>query len=639
MAIEVDWSDNLVTNDGFEVDTTGWTTGGINTLVTSTAQAKFGSKSGLMIYANNLGFYDYAITLTATLHTLSAWLYVPANWDGGTIRLRRNAFTSATGDETVNADMTLTDQWQHLVLTFTPDAGDLIGSIRVDTETDAPTATRTLYLDGVRCVPFADVTADLRSLHVVSGREGPIGMAAPASCTIVLQNRARDYSPENASSSLYPNVKTRKSVKVHADNATLFSGRIDDISVEVTPNSSSQVTLHCLDDTAFLLRDSGPVYTPMTDSTEGDLEGKNTGDFVTAILDEVSWGAGDRTIDAGQTLGDTFWIDGLDGFAAMQMVAAEEHAFAYQDAEGRIVFRDRLYRHSASAKTPAGTWTDAAAGTHRYSDLGVYATGIENVYNQARASAQPRRNDNQFTLWNLSAAELLAPLETRVFVASWSNPAHVTQIATNWGTKHTANTKADGTGIDITAFVTLTHTANRKATRWDLTIWNGADHVPSAYLTSLQAGVIVREEDGDPTQVVREDTVSQGEYGIREFSGAPFWIGDEQEARDWAGYPIRAYKNPIPVVEVTFRPNNDTTLAHLLARKLNDRVTLVNAELGVNDDFFIEGIECLLRDKGFEMTFTLSKVVLDNGFLTVGHATLGKVATSVSEAGYAGVFG
>ncbi|KKL83182.1 hypothetical protein LCGC14_1977320, partial [marine sediment metagenome] len=144
-------TENLVTNGGFETNVNGWGASLANTIAVSTEQAKFGAQSALSTFANHTVLAFYAITLTAELHAASAWLYIPSDWDGGIVRIRLGDFGGATGTSNVEADMTLTDQWQRLAgISMTIAGGDLAGNLLVEYFGAAPTVGRTIYTDGVQ---------------------------------------------------------------------------------------------------------------------------------------------------------------------------------------------------------------------------------------------------------------------------------------------------------------------------------------------------------------------------------------------------------------------------------------------------------------------------------------------------------
>jgi hypothetical protein len=142
---------NLPTNPSFETNTTGWATGGTNTITRSSEQAKFGSYSLKCTYQDTAALAYDSITLTAAAHSLSAWLFIPADYDGASVRVLFSGFASAVGTAAVAADMNIRDQWQRVeVPNYTPDAGDLNGLIAVDAPS-APTAGKYIYLDAVQC--------------------------------------------------------------------------------------------------------------------------------------------------------------------------------------------------------------------------------------------------------------------------------------------------------------------------------------------------------------------------------------------------------------------------------------------------------------------------------------------------------
>ncbi len=148
---------NLITNPSFETNTTGWGKGGTNTIAQSTDQAKFGSNSMKCTFQNSFLLANYVITLTAAAHTLSAWIYVPSDYDGTGLRLNDANFVGATGQSGGEVDMTKTDQWQFVSRFVTVDSGDLAGSIQLADST-GPTAGKFVYLDAVQAEAKAAAT-------------------------------------------------------------------------------------------------------------------------------------------------------------------------------------------------------------------------------------------------------------------------------------------------------------------------------------------------------------------------------------------------------------------------------------------------------------------------------------------------
>lgn len=141
---------NLVPNPSFETGTAGWSLLGTNTLAQSSAQAQSGTSALRCTYGNNtvLAFIGSLVLPSAGTYTFSAWVYVPADWDGGRIEVHGWSYVGSTTVASAQADMSRRDQWQRIWETFTV-AGDLDGQPVVLTAS-APTTGRAIYVDAVQ---------------------------------------------------------------------------------------------------------------------------------------------------------------------------------------------------------------------------------------------------------------------------------------------------------------------------------------------------------------------------------------------------------------------------------------------------------------------------------------------------------
>jgi hypothetical protein len=150
-------AENIVENPSLETNTTGWATGGANTIAQSTEQAYVGSNSLKVTYQDNTATLAQisSITLTAAAHVTGAWIYVPASYDGTDLRWLFSGFVGATGLVQGDIDMTIRDQWQFVVAYGTPDAGDLSGQLLLQEVGSAPTAGEFIYIDAAACYASA----------------------------------------------------------------------------------------------------------------------------------------------------------------------------------------------------------------------------------------------------------------------------------------------------------------------------------------------------------------------------------------------------------------------------------------------------------------------------------------------------
>lgn len=138
---------NIITNGGFETDETGWTTAGTNVRARSLEQAHSGAASLKCTYNDTLLLAQFVPTITDNEYIMSAWVYIPTNWDGGSITIDGNGYTNSVQNSV--ASNATRDAWQRITCSFNPDAADLVGTIRIRTAS-AATAGRFIYIDDIQ---------------------------------------------------------------------------------------------------------------------------------------------------------------------------------------------------------------------------------------------------------------------------------------------------------------------------------------------------------------------------------------------------------------------------------------------------------------------------------------------------------
>ncbi len=178
--------------------------------------------------------------------------------------------------------------------------------------------------------------------------------AAAAAAGFLIDNATRNYSPDNAASTLNPNVLPRRPVQITAvQNAVTYVKYRGYLETYDVSSQDHTVTVTCTDVLAGFaaLTLSTPLYFSVT-----------TGQAIGVILDALGW-AGGRDLDAGATMIRWWWEEGTDGLTALQKVVDSEGppAIVYLDeATGNFVFRDRSHRLiRAGSKTSQATWADA----------------------------------------------------------------------------------------------------------------------------------------------------------------------------------------------------------------------------------------------------------------------------------------
>jgi len=148
---------NLCTNPSFETNTTGWATGGTNTLALSSAAQSHGVYSCKITYGNNSLYSSYSITLTAAAYVAAVDIYIPTAYDGTELTLTWTGYVGASVTAGL-ANMTIRDKWQRVHCHITPVAGDLAGTLTLHETGAAATAARFIYIDGVQIETGASAT-------------------------------------------------------------------------------------------------------------------------------------------------------------------------------------------------------------------------------------------------------------------------------------------------------------------------------------------------------------------------------------------------------------------------------------------------------------------------------------------------
>ncbi|KKK80987.1 hypothetical protein LCGC14_2818010, partial [marine sediment metagenome] len=138
-----------------------WTTGGTNTIATSTEQFVYSKASAKITYQDNATLASLSVTLTPSPYIAQLWLYIPDSYDGTDLRLQMNSYTGATVTN-VDIDMDATNQWQRLEVTITPLPSDLVGTFDLIENGTAPTAGRVQSIDGAQVMAIASDSATLK---------------------------------------------------------------------------------------------------------------------------------------------------------------------------------------------------------------------------------------------------------------------------------------------------------------------------------------------------------------------------------------------------------------------------------------------------------------------------------------------
>lgn len=120
---------NKITNASFETDASGWSTGSNFSIARDTSKAYAGSAS---LKCTSIGtgqptsigwkaasFTGVSLVANQT-HQLFAYLFIPSSWNSGSINVSFWDFAANIEIAHVNANLSIRDQWQQVILSVTP---------------------------------------------------------------------------------------------------------------------------------------------------------------------------------------------------------------------------------------------------------------------------------------------------------------------------------------------------------------------------------------------------------------------------------------------------------------------------------------------------------------------------------------
>lgn len=405
--------------------------------------------------------------------------------------------------------------------------------------------------------------------------QSPIG---PGQAAFALNNTSRDYSPENSSSPLAGVLLPARPVRIQATHLsntyTLFRGFTDDFSV-LPAREERSVKVTCLD---LLAR-----FRDTTVSTEL-YKGIMTGEAIGVVLDEIGWPEADRDIDRGATLIEWWWEESTDAFTALERLVNSEGlpALVGVDVDGKFVFRDRHHRLTRTESlTSQATFRDIG-GEPLFSAPLVYDHGWRDIVNTVTFSVNDRAASGALTdVFESERSYSLSDGQTVAIKVEASDP-FIGAVEPVDGT--------DFTTLSGTVEVTLSRTSGQSATIYVKAV-GGAARITDLRLRAYPVPVV------STFQISAEDAVSISRYGRRSYSQDAPWAGIH-DARAIADVLLGYRAERLPIVTFRMVNGNDTRMTQMLSRDLSDRITVVDAETGLNDGFFIERIEHTITEAG-----------------------------------------
>ena len=480
-----------------------------------------------------------------------------------------------------------------------------------------------LYIDWDNSATFLDaagedVSSRVRAAPGISctrGRDQIRALAPPAAGSLMatLDNQSQDYSPENGASPLDGNLLPGRRVRYvsatgtrylyeeagltyeqsgvaydsDATSYTLWTGLLDDLPQhpEALSKSVDSPALGTLSRLAGKTISTALYSSITTDVALGHL------------LDAAGWPAADRVLDTGKTTLGYWWLDNEDALqAALTLFSTEGPGAAlYEDGQGRIVFESRHYRLLTARSITAQVTLRDTGAEPLFSAPFVYNPNLKNVINACTVTVKTRTAKTLAVIWSLGSTVTLGPNESRTYTARASGDDPFTA----------AVTPVDATDYTVSAgslsTVSLDRTSGASVT---VTLTAGSS---GATVTGLQlrAQAVTVDSSTDLSQSV-DVTTSQDRYGVRTYALPVRAELPINTAQDFCNAVVSRYQAPRATVQLTLNNGNDTRLTQALSREISDRLTVVEAQSVISDDFFIEQIAHQARAGGRHHLTTFS---------------------------------
>jgi len=199
---------------------------------------------------------------------------------------------------------------------------------------------------------IVDVSSQVNRIETNRGRTALSDQFQTGALTLRIVDQNGDFNPQNVTGPYYNVLTPMKKVEITAtfNSVTypIFSGFITSYVTTYPSESAEDVaitTIQAVD--AFRLAQVAQIST-VTGATAGDLSGTRVGQ----ILNQISWPASMRDIDAGLTTMQADPGTNRTALQALTTVANSEYGALYVNAAGSFVFQDRTVTVSSIGGTP-----------------------------------------------------------------------------------------------------------------------------------------------------------------------------------------------------------------------------------------------------------------------------------------------
>lgn len=471
---------------------------------------------------------------------------------------------------------------------------------------------------------YEDVTANTVSIETRRGRDYAsqlTGRASPGRLIAVIRNPSGIYSSYNSAGPLYGSILPGRSVRLRTTSpvaTTLWTGILTRL---VPAGVIDGVPIAQLEAT-------GPMTILANKNiTVAKQSSQYTGALIGAILDDIGWPAGARTIDTGQIQVGSWYEHDVTAMTAIRNIEDTELGFVYESGAGYLVFEDNNHRLLGEHIVSQQTYSDGTGAAMSYSAI-EQMDPIEDIYNELIVDVQTYVvSGSILVLWTFEDTDpVLSPGSS---ITIWAEYPNTSVDSENGAFVNLWTVPVVGVDImqDGVLNTDIAISTIRFSNSMKITITNNGS--AAATFTLIQArGVKVTKNA--IIRVSSEDASSATKYGKRTYKLPSKWLQSVNIAKDYADFLVSRYKDPTPRLTIRYLANKDaTSLTDALSREISDRVTVTatgaRTQLGIDIDFYVESISHKIRNGGaiHEVELTLFDCLTDGDYWLLGTSALG----------------
>lgn len=482
-----------------------------------------------------------------------------------------------------------------------------------------------------------DITKDVRSLTFDRGRDTELDDMPAGTLLLSLNDTLGDYSPENSSSRFGSgDVTLNRRIRVRfVKDGTLFPlwrGRITGITPHPAPEDRTATITAADEFEQFGRLDvEGPAAEPLEDVFIGA-----TGGPIPSLLDFLGFPAADRILDTGNSLLNLWWERGKKGLDAITDLMQIEQGLSYIDRAGKFRFEARDHRL-------AGT-----TNPHRVSQFTFDRSMVDFDYD---FSGRTVKNVARVTIHDREIAAgapdpgttviFATPLRPRIEAnskitirATYDQPARDVTFPVTTADYRIDSSPGGSGDADLEFNVLSTLLVHGQS--MDLILTNNNNIpvfvVPGDSVADPDTALEIRGnlysddsltwEEGDETPA----TPSVAEFGKRSIDIDSEFVSSPAFANNLALFLKARFEQPQPdFVKMTVYGSTTTLLQAILDLEIHDRVTVIETQLGISRDYFINRLEHT-ADVEFgtipQVTYSLARADAEE-FWVLGDAILG----------------